>query len=86
MWLLIRYIPSQRKEGSPYKVEKHTRLCYNPTQERTWNAEMLRSKFEEFFGFTTFYTTFGRKETPRYTAICHRDMTVRWRKHFKIPG
>ena len=27
---------------------------------------MMSSKFEEFLGFTTFYTTFGRKDMPQY--------------------
>ena len=44
------------------------------------------SKFEEFFEFTTFYTTFGRKDMPQYTAICHREKMAGWRKCSETPG
>ena len=44
------------------------------------------SKFEEFFEFTTFYTTFGRKDMLSFAAICHREKMVGWWECFETPG
>jgi hypothetical protein len=34
--------------------------------------KMLSSKIEDFFDFTTFFTTFGSKDMPSYAVICHQ--------------
>ena len=31
---------------------------------------MSSSKIEEFFAYTTFYTTFDRNDIPSYATIC----------------
>ena len=33
---------------------------------------MLSSKIEDFFDFTTFFTTFGSKDMPNYAVKCHQ--------------
>ena len=48
--------------------------------------KITSSKIEEFFDFTTFFTTFGRKDMPSYAAICHREKMVGWRECSETPG
>ena len=36
--------------------------------------------------FYYFFPTFGRKDMPSYTAICHREKMVGWRECSETPG
>jgi hypothetical protein len=56
-----------------YLFWKTVRRSLENTAKAKNSINISSSKFEDFFKFTTFYTTIGGKDMPVYAEICFKS-------------